>query len=296
MHGAGSAMRLGLAGVVSVACVACGPAAGSGPADSQGTRDTALQLVLGGDAALDERVPIKLCLNPDGLCVPSEYRVDECHRYDDIEADIDGVSIPRTSNGGWSSIPRFAPLPSGGNGYGCSYPAFALDSFGVPANAHTQTLTIKIHGQTIVAIAKDWLIERSLTAPSTFVKGTDVFVGLQPNVGSEQRQTKAQATYFLYDDTSLDEAWCTAKGVCGPVTTPPEVCTCLDAFLSDVHDSAWTDAGFLLRVPTSMPVGTGRFGFGEAWARVEVSTCPFIDCELTVNRGAEIAGITIAEP
>jgi hypothetical protein len=51
-------------------------------------------------------------LTIDGSCVPANFRVDECFRYDDIQAFVDGVEIPRVWPGGWTSTQVFEPLPS----------------------------------------------------------------------------------------------------------------------------------------------------------------------------------------
>jgi hypothetical protein len=292
MQGDAFPIRFGwLAVAGGFACLGCGePVDHSRPADLQGTRDTALQLVLGGHAVVDQPSPIELCLNPTGLCVPSEYRVDECFRYDDIEVDLDGVSIPQTISGGWSAVQRFAPLPSGGHGYGCNYPAFELADFGVPLMPRTQTLTIKIQDETIVITVLDWLLERSLSVPATLVKGTDVFVGLEPSEGVGQRQAKSEGTYFKYDDIRLTHEWYCAKYGCKAGTEGS------DLEISEVDESAWTVGGFIQRVPTNMPAGVGRFGYDEAWAPVEVTNCPFSSCDVTVNRSVEALGITIADP
>jgi hypothetical protein len=251
--------------------------------------ETAARLVLGAHFAFGrEPTPIELCLNPDGLCVPAAYRVDECHVYADIEATVDGIPIPRVTGGGWSTVPLFQPLPSGGNGHGCFFPSFELEHFGERGMSRTQELTIRVGSASATAIASDWLVERTISAPATFPRGTDVFVGVEPRVGAEQRQEKSQGTYILYDDPENDLAWFRVKY--------PTLDCCSSPGISDVNPDSWSDEGFVFRVPTDLPIGTGRFGFNEAWLSVAVTDCPFAACEVTVNRSAEVPVSVVDRP
>ena len=46
-----------------------------------------------------------------------------------------------------------------------------------------------------------------------------------------------------------------------------------------------------------MPTGAGVFWFVESFVPVEVTSCPFTACEVTVvKREALVEGITIVEP
>jgi hypothetical protein len=254
-------------------------------------------LTLGASATLGkDTTPVEVCLNPDGLCVPGAYGVDECFRYDDIEAEVAGIQIPRTEVGGWTEVPIFAPLPSGGNGYGCTYPAFEIDDLGVSELSNIEEITLRIGGETATATVADWLIHRTLSVPDTFVQGSDVFVGVEPSVSLKEQLGRPgtgfarPASYFTYDDIALDEEWCKAK-----YDLPPES-TCLSASIGDIAPEAWSDEGYVLRVPTIMPAGVGTFGFGEGGVSVETPSCPFAACDVTVNRGTEVPGIVIAEP
>jgi hypothetical protein len=271
-----------LLGVIACILLAgCGEPAESRPPDIPGTIETATRLTLGGHGVLgDETTPVKVCMNPDGLCVPAHYRVDECYRYDDIEAIVDGTSIPLVWAGGWTPIPIFEPLPSGGSGHGCAYPGFALDDLGARAASTTQELTIRVGHESATVTVKDWLLERTITVPETLVRGTDVFVGVEPQVRVEQRQEDSQGTYILYDDPELDLEWCKTKY--------PTSESCLAPSISTVDPASWNDEGFVLRVPATLPIGTGLFGFNEAWLQVEATSCPFTACEVTVNRSTEM--------
>lgn len=281
---------------MGLAASACGHPADSRPPDLPGTLQTATRLTLGASATLGkDRTPAKACLNPDGLCVPGAYGIAECFRYEDIAVEIAGVPIPRTDVGGWTANPIFPPAPTGGNGYGCTYPAFEIDDLGVPAGSNTQEITVRVGGETATATVADWLIHRTLSVPDTFVPGSDIFVGVEPAVSVKEQLGRPgtgfarPSSYFTYDESELDEEWCRAKY---DLVLPS---TCISASIDDIAPEAWGDGGYTLLVPTIMPAGVGTFGFGEGGVSVETPICPFAACDVTVGRSTEVPGIVIGE-
>lgn len=238
---AGKFSRLELHG--PAACflmLGCGDADDSRPPDVQGSLETALQLVFGADGQIqpananidgEEATLVELCLTPDGACIPGDYRADECYRYDDIQAFIDGVEIPLVWSGGWTSEPIFEPLPSGGNGHGCSYPLFDTFDLGVDARSSSHEITIRVGEEEVSFSVENWLLGLSGNAPDTFVKGTEIFVSIEPRMGTEEEGTTA--INFVYDNLDHND--------------PDKV-----LHLGIVEPEAWQDDGFLLLLPATM--------------------------------------------
>ncbi|WP_437284875.1 hypothetical protein [Sorangium sp. So ce406] len=277
--------------IVSIAVAACSPRvplegeATPAPPDSPGTALTAARLTLGACGVFDEgKGKVTVVLNDDGLCVANSWvSAEECHFYDDIEVDIDGVRIPQVASGGWKFASDF--------GWGCSYPAFELDPVKeLASSGGPQRLTVRIGGEPMTAVAVDWFVERRLRLPAgVIVGGTEALVLIEPGVDVDPADPwydPTQGFYFTYDERELNRAWCRAKnGWDG-----------YDSSLAEAAPEVPGGTEFLVPIPEGMPVGTGTLGTTDFYQRVKVSDCPFAECRVNITRGAQATGIQAVQP
>ena len=265
--------------LVGLILVGCGSSSDSRPDDVSGTKETLEQLILGGSGVPKEMIYVKLCVTPDGLCVRAAYRVDECFRYDDLEAFVDGVAIPQTWPGGWSNKKRFKPLPNGGNGHGCAYPSFETDDLQV-SKGRTTKVEFRINGEVISATVNDWLLKRTLNVPALLIRGEEVFIDVEPPIEPDVQFQEHGADMWTdivyeYEEAGPDDPFSFSFG--------------------KIARESRQGGGFFLQVPIDSPIGAGSFRFNEGGVRVNVANCPFAACEVTVNRRAEVMGISIIE-
>jgi hypothetical protein len=269
--------RLAVALALALATSACSSASPGTSAqhavDLPGTADSAARLAFGvqGYQSSDGTVGVSVCLNADGVCVPSELLTTvDCHSYREATVDIDGVPIPQVAPGGVTP-----------DGQGCTFPMFKTDGVaGLVTSGGAQQVTVHVAGASTSVSIVDLFVQRQMALTSSLlITGTQATATVTPRPGV----IADQGLYFVYDDPALDDQWTFAKdGYHGS-----------DVSLADAPELAWDAAGFSFLVPTTMPAGTGTFGLTDDLEGSPAS-CPFAACVVHVFRDVEIAGVPVA--
>lgn len=277
---------LRIVGIVCLAYWLCGchnKEDDSRPPDVPGSLSTALSLTLGGHAIFwEDATSVEVCLTPDGLCVPADYRVDECFQYEDLKIFVNDVELPQEWPGGWSPHQAFEPLPSGGNGYGCTYPFFNAEDFVGPVGASSTELTVRLGNEEVRVVVSHWLTRRALRATGPMVKGTTVQIDVEPMVsssiqtGADGQTGSLPTATFVYDDSTGELPY--------------------DFQFGEISPGAWGATGFELSIPNDAPAGPGRLELGEFFKKLETPECPFMECNVIVNRISSEDGLSIEEP